>query len=179
MNVTVVRNVLGRAWSVRVSLVYHRATHRASCQYSRTTGFLAPSSAKSCLRCGAAVKGRRRNGYCSDRCRMQDRRGREKEQREQLFRCVDHVVSALREDVLVSHSLPGSRQPTHAFTEACLDVVFPRLLEYLHTVQQLSCAAAPLADVLAPLCLLFVLGSRSDFQELDDVVRRRCEVAGV
>ena len=33
---------------------------------TRTSG----SSGRSCLECGARITGRRRNGFCSDRCRM-------------------------------------------------------------------------------------------------------------
>ena len=40
---------------------------------ARTTG----SEGQSCRRCGRPVEGRRRNGFCSDRCRMADRRERE------------------------------------------------------------------------------------------------------
>ena len=42
-----------------------RESHR-----TRTSG----SDAQSCRLCGAAITGRRRNGFCSDRCRMRVKR---------------------------------------------------------------------------------------------------------
>lgn len=58
---------------------------------TRTTG----SEGQSCLQCGSPIGGRRRNGYCSDRCRMRTRRQSERAAvvaiLEQLDLCVDEL----------------------------------------------------------------------------------------
>jgi hypothetical protein len=57
---------------------------------TRTTGF----DGHSCTRCGKQIKGRRRNGYCSDKCRMRDARDAEAETR---FRIVARLKAAVAE----------------------------------------------------------------------------------
>lgn len=155
------------------------AAHRTASRCSRTTGFQVPSSKGSCYRCGAEVKGRRRNGYCSDRCRMQDRREREEARRRELFERLEHAVAAFREDVVPLQTSDGRRQPLHAFIEPCFDIVFPRLLEDLQNHQERFSLHGSFDELEAPLCLLYALGSRSEFQELNDALRRRCELLGV
>lgn len=54
------------------------------------------SRPRSCTRCGRAVTGRRRNGYCSDRCRMQDRREERRRERDALLDTVAVTVQKLR-----------------------------------------------------------------------------------
>lgn len=58
----------------------------------RTTG----SEGQSCRRCGEPIKGRRRNGYCSDRCRMQDRRANERGRVDELLQRLEADLGALR-----------------------------------------------------------------------------------
>jgi len=49
-----------------------------------------------CRRCGEPVKGLRRNGYCSDRCRMRDRREREQARIDELLQRLEDDLNALR-----------------------------------------------------------------------------------
>src|SRR5437016_4337873 len=63
---------------------------------TRTTGSGNQPDEGSCRRCGGSIKGRRRNGYCSDRCRMQDYRDAERETLTQLFDDIQSLVAELR-----------------------------------------------------------------------------------
>lgn len=49
-----------------------------------------------CRRCGEAVPGRRRNGYCSDRCRMGERRQEQAVRVNELLTTIEESVTALR-----------------------------------------------------------------------------------
>ena len=53
-----------------------------------------------CRRCGGGVVGRRRNGYCSDRCRMQDRRSAGQRRRLELLDTISDALKELRRELL-------------------------------------------------------------------------------
>lgn len=53
-------------------------------------------SVKSCRRCGEQIRGRRRNGYCSDRCRLADNRDAQRRKQLELLAVIDAVVQQLR-----------------------------------------------------------------------------------
>ena len=53
-----------------------------------------------CRRCRGPICGRRRNGYCSDRCRMQARRAQRQERRLEVCRAFDEVTAAVRRELL-------------------------------------------------------------------------------
>lgn len=57
---------------------------------TRTTG----SEGQSCLRCGSPIGGRRRSGYCSDRCRMRARRAGYNQMQHDL---IDRIKQSVRE----------------------------------------------------------------------------------
>ena len=63
---------------------------------TRTTGSESPS----CRHCGGPIRGRRRNGYCSDRCRMRDRRATRPEKLMELLMSVEAAVAELRAALL-------------------------------------------------------------------------------
>lgn len=67
---------------------------------TRTTGFDAPSAGRSCRRCGHEIRGRRKNGYCSDRCRMRDNRERDAERRRGLVAQLREAVAAVERELL-------------------------------------------------------------------------------
>ena len=54
----------------------------------------------SCQRCGGSVNGRRRNGFCSDACRMADRREREAARRAELLADLKTAIDAVRRELL-------------------------------------------------------------------------------
>ena len=60
----------------------------ASLQTTRTSG----SHARSCRLCGAEITGRRRNGFCSDRCRMRTTRQKQSESTDGEFPLLLTVV---------------------------------------------------------------------------------------
>ena len=60
---------------------------------TRTTGSPAHTERPSCRRCGRPVQGRRRNGFCSDGCRMQVRRAEQARRRTELLGAI--VAAAL------------------------------------------------------------------------------------
>ena len=62
-------------------------------------------SVTSCGRCGGAIKGRRSNGYCSDACRMRDRRELEVRKRRLLVEQLKQSVSEVERELL------GENQP--------------------------------------------------------------------
>lgn len=49
-----------------------------------------------CRHCGQPVQGRRTNGYCSDRCRMRDRRDEHRRKRLELLDTISAAVEELR-----------------------------------------------------------------------------------
>lgn len=67
---------------------------RQVAEESRTSGFGTPS----CRQCGRPVGGRRRNGFCSDRCRMQQRRLERAERRHELFARIEEALGELRRE---------------------------------------------------------------------------------
>ncbi len=67
---------------------------------TRTTGLEAPPERRLCRRCGGQVKGRRRNGYCSDRCRMRDRRDVARRELEKHLEQAERALAELRREVL-------------------------------------------------------------------------------
>jgi hypothetical protein len=60
---------------------------------TRTSGSL---DAPTCRRCGRSVTGRRRNGYCSDKCRMRDNREKHRRERDALLDELAAKVQKLR-----------------------------------------------------------------------------------
>ena len=67
-------------------------THQGISVEARTTASTGPS----CAHCGGPVTGRRRNGYCSDRCRMAAKRAEEAALEEEALRQLERAVVALR-----------------------------------------------------------------------------------
>jgi hypothetical protein len=65
------------------------AVSRDATVTTRTTG----SDGRSCQRCGGEIRGRRWNGFCSDRCRMAARRERIDERRRDLLGRLRATVS--------------------------------------------------------------------------------------
>ena len=63
------------------------------------TGFEAPSEGTPCCVCGRPVRGRRRNGYCSDRCRVRNWRDRRDTHVDRLTHRLDEAVSTLAQIV--------------------------------------------------------------------------------
>jgi len=55
---------------------------------------------RQCRRCGEPIGGRRRNGYCSDACRMRDRRRRQTARLEHLLDTISTALKELRREVL-------------------------------------------------------------------------------
>ncbi len=68
-----------------------RTTSPGECGTTRTTG----SGGRSCKRCGEPVRGRRRNGYCSDRCRRRDEREAQRRNRLVLMAALRDLVAAV------------------------------------------------------------------------------------
>ena len=62
---------------------------------SRTSA--AESHSESCRRCGQPVKGRRRNGYCSDRCRMAVARDQQRQRLHRYLLDIHQHLLALQE----------------------------------------------------------------------------------
>ena len=57
------------------------------------------SSGPSCRVCGGTICGRRRNGVCSDRCRMRAQRAERAARVEALLAEIDQAVAALRREL--------------------------------------------------------------------------------
>ena len=55
---------------------------------SRTSG----ADGRSCRLCGAEIQGRRRNGFCGDRCRLRFRRREERTRLKKLFATLDQAL---------------------------------------------------------------------------------------
>lgn len=60
---------------------------------ARDEAAIASHSAIPCRRCGEEIRGRRRNGYCSDKCRMAANRERDAVRRRLLVSRLREVVS--------------------------------------------------------------------------------------
>jgi predicted nucleic acid-binding Zn ribbon protein len=67
---------------------------------ARTTAFEGQPEKRHCRRCGGPIGGRRRNGYCSDRCRMADRREQERRRGLELLDSINTALTELRRKVL-------------------------------------------------------------------------------
>ena len=76
---------------------------------TRTTALEGHPGEESCLRCGRTVHGRRRNGYCSDRCRMAVRRAAEANRKRRLLKNLKEAVAAMEAE-LVSPSADGEER---------------------------------------------------------------------
>lgn len=63
---------------------------------TRTTGSQPHPAQPSCRQCGRPVEGRRRNGFCSDRCRMAVRRKEQAARIDELLTRIEESVTALR-----------------------------------------------------------------------------------
>lgn len=63
---------------------------------SRTT----VTDGQSCRQCGGPIRGKRRNGLCSDRCRMRCRRREKQKTLEELFETAERALADLRREVL-------------------------------------------------------------------------------
>ena len=66
-----------------------------SLQTARTSG----SHARSCRWCGAEIKGRRRNGFCSDRCRMRDTRAKRDQRLGMALKNAEKAFDVLRKEL--------------------------------------------------------------------------------
>lgn len=62
---------------------------------TRTSG----SEERSCRACGQLITGRRRNGYCSDKCRMRVRRQEKQERLAKLVANAESALDAIRKEV--------------------------------------------------------------------------------
>jgi endogenous inhibitor of DNA gyrase (YacG/DUF329 family) len=58
----------------------------------------------SCKICGSPVRGRRKNGFCSDRCRMTDRRSRLSGERQALLARFRTIVRDVEDELMRSVS---------------------------------------------------------------------------
>jgi hypothetical protein len=67
---------------------------------TRTTA----SEGHSCLQCGRTIRGRRRNGFCADRCRMRNARTTRHARLDARLAAIEQAVAALREEL---RSNPG------------------------------------------------------------------------
>lgn len=76
----------------------HLAGDRGS-EPERRAGKGDPASS-ACRRCGGKVSGRRRNGWCSDACRMAKRREEAERRRQALLDTIIDAVEKLRREVL-------------------------------------------------------------------------------
>ena len=65
------------------------------------------SSAASCRWCEGAIRGRRRNGFCSDRCRMRARRTERAARVQALLAEIDEAVAELRRELRHGGHVPG------------------------------------------------------------------------
>ena len=66
-----------------------------SVKVTRTSG----SDGRFCQECGAVVTGRRRNGFCSDRCRVQARRQERDARIDTLLTTAEACLSTLRKEL--------------------------------------------------------------------------------
>lgn len=61
----------------------------------RTSALAGPS----CRVCGGPIRGNRRNGFCSDRCRLRASRAAQRERVAEQFKILEAVVAALRAEM--------------------------------------------------------------------------------
>lgn len=76
-----------------------QAAEKGQAQASREPGQTTRTSAfsgRSCRQCGQPITGRRRNEFCSDRCRIQASRATHDSDIEQVLAALDRAVSDLR-----------------------------------------------------------------------------------
>jgi hypothetical protein len=66
---------------------------------TRTSGSEGHTGDRRCRRCGGAVQGRRRNGWCSDKCRLRDARELRGRKRRELLDVIAMAVEELRADL--------------------------------------------------------------------------------
>ncbi len=69
--------------------------HQSSPITTRTSG----SEGHSCRQCGGRIQGRRRNGFCSDRCRMSARRTDRAVRLHTLVADVERAVATLKAEL--------------------------------------------------------------------------------
>ena len=62
---------------------------------SRTSASAGPS----CSECGDSITGRRRNGFCSDKCRLRTRRAERTARFEELLEDIETAVTKLRHEL--------------------------------------------------------------------------------
>lgn len=74
----------------------------------RTTAF----AARSCGSCGRPLTGRKER-FCSDRCRMRDRRQRERDRLAELLQRLENGLATLRVELLRDASGPGANDHEH------------------------------------------------------------------
>ena len=67
---------------------------------SRNTTRTSGSDGRFCRVCSGPITGRRRNNFCSDRCRLRASREAKQERRTRLFADLERVVGALRAELL-------------------------------------------------------------------------------
>jgi hypothetical protein len=77
--------------------------HADNSQETRTTA----SDGRSCQRCGAEIRGRRWNGFCSDRCRMATKRERDACRRRLLVSRLREVVSEVEAEWFPNGTTPS------------------------------------------------------------------------
>ena len=69
--------------------------NRPSDRTTRTSGI----EERSCRVCGASITGRRRNGFCGDRCRMRLSRVEKGKRLQQAVKNVERALEVLREEL--------------------------------------------------------------------------------
>jgi hypothetical protein len=74
------------------------STNGAGGPQTRATDLEGHSGDRVCRCCGHRIGGRRRNGYCSDRCRMQERRDEARRRRLELLDAIEAAVQELRQE---------------------------------------------------------------------------------
>jgi hypothetical protein len=67
---------------------------------TRTSASEAKPQSRRCKRCGQTVQGRRKNGYCGDRCRMRDLRDAQRRRLAILLDTLSATVEQIRREVL-------------------------------------------------------------------------------
>ena len=77
-----------------------RSMMGSSAAESPTTTRTSGSEGPSCGECGCLVTGRRRNGFCSDRCRMRAKRAAKRECLAKLVADAESALDAIRREVL-------------------------------------------------------------------------------
>jgi predicted nucleic acid-binding Zn ribbon protein len=65
-------------------------------------------SGRACQLCGQPVTGRRRNQFCSDRCRLRVKRATRTARLESLFKAAEQTLADLRREVMRQGNNPRS-----------------------------------------------------------------------